>query len=55
MIVCTPYAARLKGAPDAMNFANICLLNIQPPITIRSGFPVRVIVSRDHVLAPHQS
>jgi type IV secretion system protein VirB10 len=27
-------------------------LNIQPTITIRPGFPVRVIVNRDLVLAP---
>jgi len=30
-------------------------LNIQPTITIRPGFPVRVIVRRDFVLAPYQS
>src|SRR5215469_11200137 len=30
-------------------------LNIQPTITIRPGFPVRVIVNRDLVLAPYQS
>jgi type IV secretion system protein VirB10 len=29
-------------------------LNIQPTITIRPGFPVRVIVNRDLVLAPYQ-
>ncbi len=28
-------------------------LNIQPTLTIRSGFPVRVIVNRDLVLAPY--
>ncbi|MCP3418648.1 conjugal transfer protein TraI [Bradyrhizobium brasilense] len=28
-------------------------LNIQPTLTIRPGFPVRVIVTRDLVLAPH--
>jgi len=28
-------------------------LNIQPTLTIRSGFPVRVIVTRDLVLAPY--
>jgi type IV secretion system protein VirB10 len=28
-------------------------LNIQPTLTIRPGFPVRVIVSRDLVLAPY--
>jgi type IV secretion system protein VirB10 len=30
-------------------------LNIQPTLTIRPGFPVRVIVNRDLVLAPYQS
>jgi type IV secretion system protein TrbI len=30
-------------------------LNIQPTITIRPGFPVRVIVNRDLVLAPYQT
>jgi type IV secretion system protein VirB10 len=29
-------------------------LNIQPTITIRPGFPVRVVVNRDLVLAPYQ-
>jgi type IV secretory pathway VirB10-like protein len=29
-------------------------LNIQPTLTIRPGFPVRVIVARDLVLAPYQ-
>jgi len=29
-------------------------LNIQPTLTIRPGFPVRVIVNRDMVLAPYQ-
>jgi hypothetical protein len=27
---------------------------IQPTLTIRPGFPVRVIVNRDLVLAPYQ-
>lgn len=30
-------------------------LNVQPTITIRPGFPVRVIVNRDLVLAPYRS
>jgi type IV secretion system protein VirB10 len=30
-------------------------LNIQPTITIRPGFPVRVIVNRDLVLAPYRT
>ena len=29
-------------------------LNIQPTLTIRSGFPVRVIVNRDLVLEPYR-
>lgn len=29
-------------------------LNVQPTLTIRPGFPVRVIVNRDLVLAPYQ-
>ena len=29
-------------------------LNIQPTLTIRPGFPVRVIVNRDLVLEPYQ-
>ena len=28
-------------------------LNIQPTLTIRPGFPVRVIITRDRVLAPY--
>ena len=30
-------------------------LNVQPTLTIRPGFPVRVIVNRDLVLAPYQA
>jgi type IV secretion system protein TrbI len=30
-------------------------LNTQPTITVRPGFPVRVMVNRDVVLAPYQS
>jgi type IV secretion system protein VirB10 len=30
-------------------------LNIQPTLTVRPGFPVRVIVNRDLVLAPYQN
>jgi type IV secretion system protein VirB10 len=30
-------------------------LNIQPTLTIRPGFPVRVVVNRDLVLAPYQN
>ncbi|RVA87128.1 conjugal transfer protein TraI, partial [Mesorhizobium sp. M7A.F.Ca.US.006.04.2.1] len=28
-------------------------LNVQPTLTVRPGFPVRVIVNRDLVLAPY--
>jgi len=28
-------------------------LNVQPTLTIRPGFPVRVIVTRDLILAPY--
>jgi type IV secretion system protein VirB10 len=30
-------------------------LNVQPTITIRSGFPVRVLVTHDLVLEPYPS
>ena len=30
-------------------------LNVQPTITIRPGFPVRVLVTHDLVLEPYQS
>ena len=30
-------------------------LNIQPTLTIRPGFPVRIIVARDLVLAPYRT
>jgi len=29
-------------------------LNIQPTLTVRPGFPVRVIVNRDLVLEPYR-
>ena len=29
-------------------------LNVQPTLTIRPGFPVRVIVNKDLVLRPYQ-
>jgi type IV secretion system protein VirB10 len=47
-----------RGSTDSLNQAGQQLvrrnLNIQPTITIRPGFPVRVIVNRDLVLAPYQ-
>ena len=48
-----------RGSTDSLNQAGQQVvrrnLNIQPTITIRPGFPVRVIVNRDLVLAPHRS
>jgi type IV secretion system protein VirB10 len=47
-----------RGSTDSLNQTGQQLvrrnLNIQPTITIRPGFPVRVIVNRDLVLAPYQ-
>lgn len=46
------------GASGAVNQAGEQVvqreLNIQPSLTIRPGFPVRVMVTRDLVLAPYQ-
>jgi type IV secretion system protein TrbI len=48
-----------RGGTDSLNQTGQQVvrrnLNIQPTITIRPGFPVRVIVNRDLVLAPYQS
>ncbi len=45
-----------RGSTDSLNQTGQQVvrrnLNIQPTITIRPGFPVRVIVNRDLVLAP---
>jgi type IV secretion system protein TrbI len=47
-----------RGGTDSLNQTGQQVvrrnLNIQPTITIRPGFPVRVIVNRDLVLAPYQ-
>jgi type IV secretion system protein VirB10 len=47
-----------RGAGDSLNQTGHQLvrrnLNIQPTLTIRPGFPVRVIVSRDLVLEPYK-
>jgi len=47
-----------RGSTDSLNQAGQQVvgrnLNIQPTITIRPGFPVRVIVNRDLVLAHYQ-
>ena len=46
------------GASDSLNQAGQKVvqrnLNIQPTLTIRPGFPVRVIVNRDLVLEPYK-
>lgn len=47
-----------RGASDSISQTGRQLvgrsLNIQPTITIRPGFPVRVIVTRDLVLEPYR-
>ena len=47
-----------RGSTDNLNQTGQLVvrrsLNIQPTVTIRPGFPVRVIVNRDLVLAPYQ-
>ena len=47
-----------RGAGDTLNQAGQKLvrrnLNIQPTLTIRPGYPVRVIVTRDLVLQPYR-
>ena len=51
-------AALRRGSSDSLNQTGQQIvrrnLNIQPTLTIRPGFPVRVIVNRDLVLAPYQ-
>jgi type IV secretion system protein TrbI len=48
-----------RGSVDSLNQTGQQVvrrnLNIQPTLTIRPGFPVRVIVNRDLVLAPYPS
>ena len=48
-----------RGSSDSLNQTGQQVvrrnLNIQPTLTIRPGFPVRVIVNRDLVLAPHSN
>jgi hypothetical protein len=48
-----------RGSTDSLNQAGQQVmrrnLNIQPTLTIRPGFPVRVIVNRDLVLAPYRN
>ncbi|WP_247480153.1 TrbI/VirB10 family protein [Bradyrhizobium sp. CW9] len=51
-------AALRRGAGESINQAGQQIvrrnLNIQPTLTIRPGFPVRVIVNRDLVLEPYR-
>ena len=48
-----------RGSTDSLNQTGQQIvrrnLNIQPTVTVRPGFPVRVIVNRDLVLTPYQS
>jgi len=48
-----------RGSADSLNQTGQQVvrrnLNIQPTITIRPGFPVRVLVNRDLVLAPYRN
>ncbi len=47
------------GSQDTINQSGQTLvrrqLNVQPTLTIRPGFPVRVIINRDLVLAPYKT
>jgi len=47
-----------RGSSDSLNRTGQKIvqrnLDIQPTLTIRPGFPVRVIVNRDLVLEPYQ-
>jgi len=47
-----------EGSSNSLNQAGQQVvrrnLNIQPTITVRAGFPVRVIVNRDLILAPYR-
>jgi type IV secretion system protein TrbI len=51
-------SALQQGASNSLNQSGQQItqrnLNIQPTITIRPGFPVRVIINRDLVLAAYQ-
>lgn len=53
-----PIAGLRRGAGDSANQTGQQLvrrnLNIQPTLTIRPGFPVRVIVNRDLMLEPYR-
>jgi type IV secretion system protein TrbI len=47
-----------RGSSDSLNQTGQKVvqqsLNIQPTLTVRPGFPVRVIVNRDLVLEPYK-
>ena len=47
-----------RGSQDSINQSGQQLvrrqINVQPTLTIRPGFPVRVLVNRDLVLAQYQ-
>ncbi len=47
-----------RGSQDLINQSGQQLvrrqINVQPTLTIRPGFPVRVLVNRDLVLAQYQ-
>jgi type IV secretory pathway VirB10-like protein len=47
-----------QGSSDSLNQTGQKVvqrnLNIQPTLTIRPGFPVRVIVNRDLILEPYK-
>jgi len=47
-----------SGAENTINQSGQTLvsrqLNVQPTLTIRSGFPVRVVVNRDLVFVPYK-
>ena len=48
-----------RGSSDSLNQTGQQIvrrnLNVQPTLTIRPGFPVRVMVNRDLVLSPYRS
>jgi type IV secretion system protein TrbI len=52
-------SALRRGSTDSLNQTGQQVmrrnLNVQPTITIRPGFPVRVIVNRDLVLTPYRT
>ena len=53
-----PHPALRQGSSQGFNQVGEQVvgrsLNVQPTITIRPGFPVRIIVNRDLVLEPYR-